>query len=53
MGERFWGVFFQNFLNKFFANKKAAYFPLNEVNRRLFTFRYYLDVFYFNFYFLR
>ena len=25
----FWGVFFQNFLNKFFANKKAAYLPLN------------------------
>jgi hypothetical protein len=25
MGERFWGVFFQNFLKKFFANKKAVF----------------------------
>jgi hypothetical protein len=30
MGGRFWGVFFQNFLKKFFANKKAAYFPRNR-----------------------
>lgn len=26
----FWGVFFQNFLKKFYANKKAAYFPCNR-----------------------
>ena len=25
----FGGVFFQNFLKKFFYNKKAAYLPLN------------------------
>ena len=28
------GVFFQNFLKKIFANKKVAYFPRIEVNRR-------------------
>ena len=26
----FWGVFFQNFLKKFYANKKVAYFPRNR-----------------------
>jgi hypothetical protein len=29
MGERFWGVFFQNFLKIFLLTKKATYFPLN------------------------
>jgi hypothetical protein len=29
MGERFWGVFFQNFLKIFTERKKAAYFPRN------------------------
>ena len=34
MGERFWGVFFQNFLKKFFANKKPPISLVIEVNRR-------------------
>lgn len=33
MGERFWGVFFQNFLNIFLNAKKAAYYKF-KVNRR-------------------
>ena len=34
MGERFLGVFFQNFLKKFFANKKPPISLVIEVNRR-------------------
>ena len=34
MGERFWGVLFQNFLKKFFANKKPPISLVIEVNRR-------------------
>ena len=34
MGERFFGVFFQNFLKKFFANKKPPISLVIEVNRR-------------------
>ena len=34
MGERFCGVFFQNFLKKFFASKKPPISLVIEVNRR-------------------
>jgi len=35
MGERFWGVFFQNFLKIFLNAKKPPIFLKLEVNRRL------------------